>query len=433
MQAIVVNQLLWTAGYSLMAGGAVPYFLKDLGASGFELSLILTAPELLGLVSLSTPGLSRILFSRKSTWLTTLLLSRLLLLTLPLMAISEAIVEQKAKLWIVIGAYAGASMLQAISYTALLSWLSDLAPARRYGRFFAAQELSSLAMKILFLVLAGVITRTAHGSAGKNLMGYAILFSIGIVLTAISLIPLWRFIDSRYREKSSEATLKGLQIRFGGIGRIWPLLMCNLHLAFCQGLTQSVFFGYQTKVLGLSLLTYNLLLSWLYAVQFVGGLWLGREIDARRGKMILVWSMLLVSLSMPCWIVSAWWGWEWLIVAFTLWGGFVGVNLAYKTLLLRGLSDDRQLGIAIFYSTGGLMAGVSGLIGGYWLDQLLKNTSSADSFFGTGMSPYHLLMVISWVGRVTAVAWLIPFREPEVSSSVLPGQESSMLPRMVSS
>ena len=52
--AVVANQLLWTAGYSLMAGGAISYFFKDLGASQFQVTLILACPELVGLASLST-------------------------------------------------------------------------------------------------------------------------------------------------------------------------------------------------------------------------------------------------------------------------------------------------------------------------------------------------------------------------------------------
>lgn len=414
--AVVANQLLWTAGYSLMAGGAISYFFKDLGASQFQVTLILACPELVGLASLSTSRWSSVLGSRRNSWLVSLIFSRLLLLALPAMAyFGDA--KSPWQLWAVMGAYGISSMLQAISYTALLSWLADLSPRERYGRFFAAQELAALATKVVFLALAGWLTHLFHGGMNKNLTGYAIVFSLGIGLTVLSLIPLLGYRDALFLGKNAPI-LQPLWRRLKtSVTSTWPLLLCNLHLAFFQGLTQSIFFQYNTKVLGISMLTYNLLLSWLYVLQFAGGCVLGRQLDSRQAKPVLISSLVLVSFSLPCYMVASSQGWQWLIVVFSLWGGFVGVNLAYKTILLRLLPDDRQTGVAVFYNASGSLAGVSGILGGLWLEQLLR-TETVTNLFGWDLGPFHLLMAISWIGRLTSIVWLIPLKEPAVSSRV---------------
>ena len=44
-RAVVQNQMLWTAGYSLTSGSFLTYFAKELGASWTLISLILVIPE----------------------------------------------------------------------------------------------------------------------------------------------------------------------------------------------------------------------------------------------------------------------------------------------------------------------------------------------------------------------------------------------------
>ncbi len=428
---VVLNQMLWTAGYSLMGGGAIAYFAKDLGASGFQLSLILTAPELLGLASLSAGPLSQVWGSFKSLWLTATLVSRACLVALPVIAYGHSTASIPMGLEIVIVCYALAALIQAIAYTGLMSWLSQLAPSPTWGRFFAAQELGALFIKIVFLWGGGVLHQMISEGPSRSLLSYAVLFGAGIVLTSASVIPLL-FLPFKQQPptfsppESTPICSNSLYSQIVvAIQSIWPLLVCHCWLAAFQGLTQAVFYQYQTKVLGITLLTNNLLLAWLYVVQFLLAYWIGSQLDRRCAKPILILGLIVVSMSLPCWLAAERFGILMLVCAFTLWGGFAVVNLSFKTLLLRLLPPQKATGIACFYHLAGLLAGLSGLLGGYLLDQMLTHQLPL-MFSIEPRYSYHLLIAISWIGRLTAPLWLFFLVEPpKVSESLIVGFNKS--------
>ncbi len=51
-RAVVWNQMLWTAGYSLTTGGFLSYFGYELGASEIVIALLLVIPETAGIFGL---------------------------------------------------------------------------------------------------------------------------------------------------------------------------------------------------------------------------------------------------------------------------------------------------------------------------------------------------------------------------------------------
>jgi hypothetical protein len=53
-RAVVWNQTLWTAGYSLTSGGFLTYFGKELGATGLMIGVLLVVPETAGIFGLLT-------------------------------------------------------------------------------------------------------------------------------------------------------------------------------------------------------------------------------------------------------------------------------------------------------------------------------------------------------------------------------------------
>jgi hypothetical protein len=60
---------------------------------------------------------------------------------------------------------------------------------------------------------------------------------------------------------------------------------------------------------------------------------------------------------------------------------------------------------------GGVLAGLSGLAGGLWLDDLLKSKFHVD-VGGQSFEAYHLLFLLSFIGRITTVLWVLPIQEP---------------------
>ncbi len=72
---------------------------------------------------------------------------------------------------------------------------------------------------------------------------------------------------------------------------------------------------------------------------------------------------------------------------------------------------DNATPMALFRQVGGLLAGLSGLAGGFWLDRL-----NADGFTlhlaGCELGSFQILFLTSLIGRLSAALWLLPIREP---------------------
>jgi hypothetical protein len=68
-RAVVVNQALWTAGYSLTTGGFLTYFGYELGAKGILIALLLVIPETVGIAGLLTRWIIHCVGNRKTVWL----------------------------------------------------------------------------------------------------------------------------------------------------------------------------------------------------------------------------------------------------------------------------------------------------------------------------------------------------------------------------
>ena len=85
-RAVVVNQGLWTAGYSLTTGGFLTYFGYELGATGTLIALLLIIPETVGIAGLGARWLIHSVGNRKQVWIACSLIARLSTLGIPLLA-----------------------------------------------------------------------------------------------------------------------------------------------------------------------------------------------------------------------------------------------------------------------------------------------------------------------------------------------------------
>ena len=110
--------------------------------------------------------------------------------------------------------------------------------------------------------------------------------------------------------------------------------------------------------------------------------------------------MLVVSFAMFFWILagpSTWWV---LVFAYLLWGGFGLMNVCGPSLCLK-LSpvSDNTGQFALYDQVSGLIAGLAGLLGGFCLDWLGQENGLLEE---TWLTPFSLLFLISWLGRITA-------------------------------
>lgn len=421
-RAVVLNQLLWTAGYSLTSGGFLLYFANELGARGFTTSVLLALPELVGVSAIGTRPLVAASGRRKLVWGATGLLARAASLGIPLMAF-PALRPAGAALPVLIAALAVSQFLQAISYVAYLSWLSDLVPARRWGRFFATRTVSRIAVQLVVPIAAGY-ARDAWKrglSSDEALLAYVAAFLVGTLLLLASMVPVLRLpeVSPMLPEDGAEAERPTDRAwsRPGYGGSLWLLLIHNWWLALANGLTQAAFYKYRVGTLGISLGTYYVLENTTLLVMVPISILAGRFSDRRGNKWLLFWGAVVASLALPFWFVATRDRWWLLFGAQVLWGAFAAVNLAgYNLLLLLSPRGRNTLQLALFQQGGGLLAGLSGLAGGWWLDRLLDGNVAVQVGPWT-LGPFALLFAVSWAGRLTAPLWVLPIREPAKPSS----------------
>jgi len=149
----------------------------------------------------------------------------------------------------------------------------------------------------------------------------------------------------------------------------------------------------------------------MYLLQMATAWMAGRWCDRHGYRNMLIGSTWLVGLSLLFWLASLDGRWLWLCGAYALWGGFGAVNLSLQNLMLKVVPRQRNtFPIAVFRFGSGGIAGLTGLVGGYWLEQQMANNQS-------GVDPFLTLFVVSLIGRMLAPIWLFGVREPEQTST----------------
>lgn len=411
-RAVVWNQLLWTAGHPLTSGGFLLYFSSELGAKGFVTALLLTLPELVGVGAVGTRSLVAAVRRRKRVWGVTAVAARIVSLGIPLMAFPALRPAGDGAMAVLVVALAVSQLLQSISYVAYLSWLSDLVPEERWGRFFATRTLARIAVQLIVPVaVAFARDRWVKGLPPQaSLAAYVTAFVCGTLLQLASLVPMLRLPEA---SRPNESVRSGRTWSLRGLGgSLWLLLISNAWLAFSNGLTQAAFFQYRRDVLGISLGTYFLLENTMWLLMAPLSVWAGRVSDRRGDKWLLFWGMVVAAGAMPFWFFATPERWQLLFGAQVMWAAFAAVNLAgYNLLLKLSPRGTNTLQLALYQQGGGLIAGLAGLLGGAWLHAMLRDGTTIRTL-GFAWSPYLVVFAASALGRVTAPLWVLPIREP---------------------
>lgn len=415
--SVVINQLLFTAGYSLTSGGFLTYFAADSGAAQklSSMAWVLALPELVSVLAIGTPWLLPWCGDKKRVFLFCSLAARGAYLLIPLSVFQPWLAPFSVLLF---GMIAG-SVLQAIAFTAYLSWLSDLAPERSWGRFFARRNIAHLSILIFVPFLAALLRDALKASDVSDTLRmtvYAATFVGGNLLQLVSLWPLcrWPAVPPENASGRSGMASESENLRLPR----WPVprrmygqvLLFSFWLAFFQGMTQTAFFVHSYRQLGLSLSLFYLLQGTMYVCQIPVTQLAGVVSDQRGNRNLLMASTFLVSLALLFWLASLNGNWLWLWGAYVLWGGFGMVNLTLQNLVLRVIPPAKNTAlIAGFRFGSGLIAGLTGVAGGYWLERALAEGST---YLGGTLSPFAAIFLVSFLGRWLAPLCLLGLREP---------------------
>jgi hypothetical protein len=409
---LAATQSIFTAGHALTTGGFFNYFVSSYRPTATWLAVLQAAPEFFETAGLFARPIVMRLMSRKSLWIFGLVLGRMAALVIPLIAvIGQGRTAADVLPWILV-AVAFWYALQGLSYIALLSWLSDLAPERTWGRVFASRQLVYVLMTWAMSTLGGQAVRwqKANLPADQQFWFYVVAFTVGGIVAAVSFLPMVTlptmpgpalFDPQRF--------LEPLKAAF--IDRDFRcLLLWAVHMALAQGLTQAVITKYQIEVLKIPLDGYLRMAAVMLSIQVVLSVVAGWLSDRVGDRNVLFVSHLALSLAMVFPLLATPKEPHWQMGAYVVWGLFGIVNVVMYTLAWRlAPRSDNTSFLGLFRPLAGLTAAVAGILGGVWLDRLLKAEWSAD-LFGRSWSGFHLLFVVSLIGRFTAPWWLLGIR-----------------------
>ncbi len=335
-RAVLLNSMLWTAGNALTSGGFLSYFASELGASSVVLAILMATPESVGVVALAGRYVIHALGDRKRTWLVCSLISRAALLGIPLLAFPQLRPQFIHPVWIMIGCLAISQAAQkAIAFVAYFSWLSDLVPNHRWGRFFALRQIATLVILLIVPVAAGYARgywRKTY-SEEQALLALLVTMAVGIGLLFCSLWPMLR-VQSIPIQTNSEnlfyqrRTVSGKMVSLRGIAqalsdaRFRWLCLYSWWLAFWSGLTQVVVFKFLYGPLAISLGTYYLLSSVMKLVQIPISWRTGLISDRVGNKTVLMAGVLATAAAMPFFCLASVAQWWWVFGAYVMWGGW---------------------------------------------------------------------------------------------------------------
>lgn len=411
-RAVVISQMLFTAGHSLTTGGFLYYFAYSFGPSAFFLAALQIAPETSEAFSFITRTLLNRFQSRKWLWVYCLLFGRIAALLIP----CSLFFQQNADFALVtiLISICLWHLLQGIAYCSYISWLSELVPTMNWGTFFAKRKMASLLIAIIVPTSAGLMRKAWISQLPKpeQNWSYGIIFGIGAILVMASILPMLKIPDRPVRKTASIAKSQRSFSGFLSADFRW-LLASRWWLAFFQGLTQVVIFKYSVDILQIELEEYYQLSGMMLLIQIATSWWGGKICDRGHELSLLMLSLTGVSFAMYFWCIAETDS-KWLATgAYLIWGGFGFVNIALQYLTLKlAPAGDNSFHISLSRQSSGFIAGIAGLIGGIWLDQLLKNANwSVEQSF-------YLLFIISWVGRATAAFWLLPIRSQRDENNI---------------
>lgn len=428
IRAVVWGQMLWTIGFSLTTGGFLTYFAYEIGAKAVPIAVILVIPEMAGVCGVFSRTITKLFGNRKRTYIWCSLIARFVSLLIPALAIESVRESIPSPIWVLIAVLAATNIVQAIAYNAYISWLTDLVPEYNWGRLFARRSLAKVGI-LIFVPMIGGFSRDywkKNLGAEQTLWIYLVVFCVGTLFLTLSLLPMLRLpsVSSNANDNgktSSDwshvlAAFANPNTRYAIFYAWW--------LAFFQGITQSPFFFYSVYQLKISLGTYYAMAGVMYGLQFGLSIPTGNISDRNGNKLPLMIGLFAVAMAMPFWMLATPETWWWLIGAYILWGVFAVVNITGRNLLLKvSPRGDNQIHFGLFRQVAGLIAGASGLLGGYLLTHLQK-TEFSYALGSFELTAFSLIFLISFVGRLMAPLWLIPVKEANEETPSLSGRSN---------
>ena len=416
-RGVAANGALWALGSGLASGTVVYYLAMDYGAAGLALSLAIAAPKLTSLVQLVQPWFAGRIASRKTICLTSLLVSSLVLTTLPLIVEFAAAEGSGWALAALIGGWALYHLLEYVGAAALWSWMRDEVPDRVRGRAWGVRESWMAAGRWVGLFVGVGLAEAARqdwsflgdGSwipsalQDSTFMGRHLLLAIGGGILCASVVPLFPLRDRRTAPEPFPAAQYAAAFRSSAF---WKLIAFATLLAAANGFAQAPQGLFPYRILGLSLTTMLVLRGILFAGQGAIAGWFGKRFDEGGHRRWMLFCQLTVAAGGALFLFATPefpWPFH---AAWVLWIAYAGLNVAIPDLTLR-FAPQGAAGpwIGLSFSLAAVSFGAATVAGGWAFEHL----PIADwlGFTGSSRGQYDAFFLIATALRLFAAGCLI--------------------------
>ncbi|MBL9082937.1 MAG: MFS transporter [Planctomycetales bacterium] len=420
--------VLWAAGNALSSGLLLVYMVRALGASGLQVSLLLAAPALVGLLRLFTPALVAGLGSAKRVCLVLSFAAYGLLAVVPLLLVATAsrLSDDAMREAVVNGLLAILcvhQLLEQIATVALWSWLGDLVPRRLRGRYFARRNtLQLLVLLPLFPAGGYAVDYLRQHVLTTPGLAHAAAIAVGTLLLLISLVPLTAMPASRPGAKPLQNSLVDrLSIRTLFAQMVQPLRQQSSRRLLLYGCWFSLFNGlfstaqniFPKAVLGLELAAMNVMQATMRLGQVGVSVIAGPVSDRRGNRPVLVVCQLLVGTA-PLFYLAATPAHPYVIYgAWVLWSAYAGINICLPNLTMRlAPRGDHTAHLAAYQALTSVFLTVGTLTGGWLFDRYVGRTWAVGPW---ALDRYSLSFLLAWITRTAGAA--IVATVPETANS----------------
>lgn len=371
LRLLIWQGILWFLGNALTSGTLVSYLFQDLGASGTQLSLLLAAPTLAGLLRLLTPAWLARCGSYKPAALRCYAVSYALLALLPtVVAWGVAEGRPDAARLALLGLIVAHQVLESIGHVVYWAWLAELIPARIRGRFLARRQFWQLVPLPLVLFLGGSYADLWRDSATPlaKFWAYGGPVGVGVALLAAATSLLARLPDVACPRSERPRRLSLAPLRTANFRR-WLLWCCAASAA--NGLTQTAQNIYPRGVLRLGLTENFAFRTAMQVGQAALSLRVGRWCDRWGNVPVLAVCQVLTGSGLTFYLLATPLAPYWLLGAWLLWSAFAGVNVARPNLTLGVVPGaERPAAVALVNGCSDAAYALATLGGGLLFDAL---------------------------------------------------------------
>ncbi len=400
--------VVWAAGNALLSTQLIVFLAQEYGAKGREVSWLLAAPALVGLLRLFTPALIDLLGGVKRLCLLTSIASYVVLAGISISAWRGLpVADPRTGLPLLLAIYCTSQLLEQIGTVALWTWLGDLVPRRLLGRYFGRRTMLQLAVVVPVLLGSAAASEWLQKVyPQQRLMPYAWLTGVGTGLMLLAMLPLTQLPDVPRRTALRPSILSQLAAPFAQKSSR-RLLTYVGWFAFFNGLTATPQNIYPKGILKLRVGD----LLWMQTLMRLGQAGLSAVVgpwsDRHGNCNVLVVSQLAVGLAPLFFLWSSPEHPYRLAGAWLLWSAYAGINICLPNLtMLLAPTGERASHLSAYYAMSSIFLTLGTLAGGELFDYVRRPEFT--SFWNTlPVDPFAASFVIAIVTRTAGALLLL--------------------------